>query len=168
MRIGLKGLWSDIQKDSLRWKIDKTIDELKYAWQRAWKGYDNRELWGFDSMFLERTAIILEEYKKNHYGLWWCPEGYDWSKTCEKDEWFDKYLFSEEQMDAIIETLIFHLKMSDEDFVEKHLYGKNINDDDYVIGCRSKEDYIRIANVRKQNQDAAMDLLKLFMDDLWD
>ena len=56
--------------------------------------------------------------------------------------------------------------MSDEDFVEKKLYGNNIYDDDYV--SKDLEIHKRIWTIRKQNQDIAFDLLKLLWDELWD
>ena len=49
----------------------------------------------------------------------------------------------------------------------KQLYGKNIYDDDYDFNKILFKDYVRIENVRKQNQDRAFDLIKLFIDQLW-
>ena len=167
MKIGLKHLPSKLKGSGFKWKLREIHYELKYAWQRAWRGYDNIDVWAFGDCFLQKTAIILEDYKEHFHCLWWCPEGYDWSKTCEKDKWFNRYLFSEDQMKAILDTLIFHLKMSNEDYVEKHLYGKNIYDDDYDWNNNDANYYMRIETIRKQNQDSAMDLLKLLMDNLW-
>ena len=166
-RLGLKGCLKDYKGMHFRYKIERILYELKYAWQRAWRGYDDTEIWDIDFTIKNRLITLLQDYKERCVCLWWCPDGYDWSKVCEYNKPACKYVFSKEQMDAIIDTFIFHLQMSDEDFVEKKLYGLNIYDDEYETGCRTYEDYKKISKVRKQNQDAAIKLLGLLMDQLW-
>ena len=56
--------------------------------------------------------------------------------------------------------------MTDEDFVEKQLYGNNVYDDDYRM--KDKDELIRIGKVMTQNKDAFMKLFKMFFYDLWD
>lgn len=165
--VGLKKRLKLYKGCSIRYKVESLIRELKYAWQRAWCGYDDLEIWNMDSSIRNKLIVWLRAYKENRHCLWWCPDGYDWSQVCEKDKWVERYNFSPEQMDIIIDTFIFHLLMSDEDYVEKKLYGNNAWDDDYVV-MDKKRDYKRIFNVRKQNQDAAIKLLGLLMDELWD
>lgn len=164
--LGLKGCMKHYKGMSIRGKIDRLYGELRWAWQRAWRGYDDREVWGLNDVLRDRLIILLQNYKKIYHCLWWCPDGYDWSKVCEKDKFCDRYLFSEEQIDVILDTLIFYLKMSDENYCEKELFGNNIYDDDYVI--KNNNEYMRISNIIKQNQDAAFDLLKVIWDRLWD
>lgn len=164
--LGLKGCMKKYKGAALRFKCNRLLYELKLAWQRAWRGYDNRDVWDLSSMLKQRLIATLEDYKKNRHGLWWCPEVYDWTKVAKYDEQWDRFVFSEEQMDAILDTLIFHLRMSNADYVEKKLYGNNVYDDGYDFdSCRN---YQKIAKIRKQNQDAAVRLLGLLMDDLWD
>lgn len=153
---------------SIRHRISELRYAIKYGIERFWNGYDSRDLWAFNSMFKDRTISILERYKQIYHCLWWCHEGYDWSKVCEQDKHCGRYYFEKEQIEAIIDTLIFHLQMSDPDYCEKQLFGTNIYDDSYVYGCRSNEDWMKIERIRKQNQDLAMDLLKVLMDELWD
>ena len=164
--LGLKGCMKEYKGSALRFKCNRLLYELKLAWQRAWRGYDNRDVWDLSSMLKQRLIVTLEDYKKNRHGLWWCPEVYDWKKVAKYDEHWDRFVFSEEQMNAILDTIIFHLQMSDADYVEKKLYGSNIYDDDYDFD--SRRNYTKIAKIRKQNQDAAVRLLGLLMDDLWD
>lgn len=166
--LGLKGCMKQYKGMSIRGKIDRLYTELKWAWQRAWRGYDDREVWCIDGSIRDRLIVLLQDYKNSYHCLWWCPDEYDWSQVCEKDKISDRYLFSEEQINVIIDILIFHLKMSDEDYCEKILYGSNCYDDDYKVGDRTNDDYIRIADIRKQNQDAAFDLLKILWNQLWD
>lgn len=166
--LGFKRVFKRIKGMSFSCKIREIGYELKYAFQRFWRGYEDVDVWAMDDQLKNRLIVLLQRYKETKHCLWWCPEGYDWSRVCEKDKWMGRYSFSSEQMDSIIDTWIFHLKMSDEDYVEKKLYGKNVYDDDYEVGCRSKEEIDRIWEVRKQNQDAAMKLLWLMIDELWD
>ena len=166
--LGLKGCLKQYKGCAFGYKVKCIYHELKWAWQRAWKGYDNRDVWNLNDRLLDRLIVLLYDYKNNKHCLWWCPEGYDWSNVCELDKHSDKYVFNEEQIDVIIDTLIFHLKMCNADYVEKMLFEKNVYDDDYKIGCRTEKDNRKIWNVRKQNQDAAIKLLGLLMDELWD
>ena len=40
--------------------------QLKYAWQRAYKGYDDTDVFDLDYKFIERMSKILPEFKKNN------------------------------------------------------------------------------------------------------
>ena len=166
--LGLKGSMRQYEGCALGYKIKCIYHELKWAWQRVWRGYDDRDVWNLNDRLLDRLIVLLCDYKDSKHCLWWCPEGYDWSKVCELDKHSDKYVFNEEQIDVIIDTFIFHLRMCNSDYVEKKLFEKNVYDDNYKIGCRTEKENYRIWNVRKQNQDAAIKLLGLLMDELWD
>lgn len=63
--------------------------------------------------------------------------------------------------------MIWHLKMMDEDFVEKQLFGTNIDDDDYDYQKRTMDDILRIMKVAQQNEYSFMELFCLFYDSLW-
>lgn len=167
-RLGLKGCLKDYKGMHIRYKIKEIIRELKYAWQRALRGYDDTEVWDIDFAIKNRLIALLQDYKesRDRFWSWCCPDGYDWSKVCKSDGL--RYIFSSEQIDAIIDTFIFHLQMSDEDFVEKKLFGFNIYDKEYKAGSKTSKDYKIIEKIRKQNQDAAIKLLGLLMDQLWD
>lgn len=165
---GLKGCLEQYKGCIFIYKIKHIFKELKWAFQRAWRGYDSRDIWGLNDRFIDRLIILLKDYKENCHCLWWCPEGYDWSKICEKDKVTECYFFTSEQMEAIIDTLIFYLQMCDEDFVEKQLFGSNVFDDGYEVGSRTLDDIRKIQKIRKQNQDAAIKLLGKLMDNLWD
>ena len=168
MIVGLRDYWKENKHCSLRWKIKNLIWELKYAWQRAWYGYDCMDWIEMSVCFTERYKALLKEYKENHCGLFNVPEEY-------KDD-FNKFHFDEVETDVIIDTMIYHLEMMNEDHVEKVLYGKNI--DDYSLDRFEEfEKYLknktieknkRIYSVMKQNKDAFMELFSLFFYDLWD
>ena len=134
--------------------------DLIYAWQRAWLGYDYRELLNYDSIFRIRTIEIFKQLKKDRLSLFNMPEEY-------RDS-FNSLFLTSEQTDMVLDIMIYHLQMMDEDYVEKVLYGKNIYDDDYDFDCRTIDDYKHISNIMKQNKEAFMKLFNLFFYELWD
>lgn len=69
--------------------------------------------------------------------------------------------YTKEQTRMILDTIIEYFKMADEDYVLECNYNKK---DIYVLNF---EDYKRIENIRKQNQDLAYEHLKMFIDDIW-
>jgi hypothetical protein len=160
MQIGLKDYWKDNKHNSLRWKIKNLRWELRYAWRRAWYGYDDMDIIEMNTTFIERYKAILKDYRKSHMGLFNVPEEYR--------DVYNKLFFDEEETDAIIDTMIFHLEMMDEDYVEKKLYGKNVYDDDYKISEYTLERNKRIFSVMNQNKEAFMKLFNIFFWDLWD
>lgn len=164
MGVGLKDslreTWTTKGTPFIRRVKDTKLDFV-YAWQRAWKGYDPREIWDMNTGFVEKYKAILKDYRKNHWCLFNVPEEYR--------ESFGKLIFDGSETNDIIDTMIFHLEMMDEDYVEKVLYGKNIYDDDYDF----KKDFSiektkRVWSVVDQNKEAFMRLFNLFFWQLWD
>lgn len=143
----------------LRW-------ELKYAWRRAWRGYDDTDMFECFEMFRRRMIRILEDFIEHGHSLLTIPNQSEHYNELLKR--FPKGYFDEENTNLIYQTMIFHLQMMDEDYVEKKLYGNNVYDDDYQICCRSEEEYKRIYSVMQQNKDAFMKLFSLFYYHLWD
>lgn len=168
IRLGLKDelKYAVHNYSSIRWTFDHMCRELKYAWQRAWRGYDSGNVFGFNDKFRDCMIVCLERLDETRQTLFTVPEEYEADFDDIKEEWGLR-VFTDEQTSAILQTIIFHLKMSDDDYVEKQLYGKNIYDDDYDWN-KTGEQYLKIEAVRKQNQDMAFDLLKIFWDQLWD
>ncbi len=165
--IGLKYFWKEYKDYSFKYKLKQLKWELKYAFKRAWLGYDDVDVFGYFSRFATRTILVLERLKENHVGVWWVPEESEhYNDLGSEDKFTGLRVFSGEETEIIIEMMIWHLKMTDEDFVEKQLYGNNVYDDDYQI--KSKDELIRIGNVMMQNKDSFMKLFKMFFYDLWD
>ena len=166
--LGLKDLFDSKRKEKikliqffrvLRW-------ELRYAWRRAWIGYDDVDMFECFEMFRRRMIRIMEDFINHGNALLNLPqESEHYKELLEK---FPERYFDEEHTKLIYQTMIFHLHMMDEDYVEKMLYGNNVYDDDYEVSCRSIEDHKRIYSVMRQNKDAFMKLFSLFYYDLWD
>ena len=166
--LGLKDFFvsSRKEKNRLRHFFRELRWELKYAWRRAWFGYDDVDMFECFEMFRRRMIRILEDFIKHGHGLLNLPqESKDYNELLKK---FPEGHFDDENTKLIYRTMIYHLQMMDEDYVEKILYGNNVYDDDYEIGCRSREDHKRIYSVMQQNKDAFMKLFSLFYYDLWD
>lgn len=165
-RLGLKGLLKELHRNGggIMYKLHTIKWELKCAFSRAWLGYSSVNIFDLGSQEIDRLIVLLDKFKKNNIGLWICPEGYELGKY---EELTRTYILTSEQIDIIIDTMIYHFKMSNEDYCEKVLYGKNIYDDDYDAKCRNIDDYKRISRITKQNLDLGMDLLKMFITDLW-
>ena len=166
--LGLKDFFvsSKKNKPGLRHFFRELRWELRYAWRRALRGYDDVDMFECFEMFRRRMIRILEDFIKHGHSLFSIPTQSEHYEELLKR--FPDMVFDEEHTELIYQTMIFHLQMMDEDYVEKILYGNNVYDDDYEIGCRSIEDHKRINSVMKQNKDAFMKLFSLFYFYLWD
>ena len=160
MSIGLKGSWKETKGLALKCRLRETYWNFKYAWLRAWYGFDYRDSFNMNGMFVEKYKTILKWYKKHNIALFNVPEEY-------RDK-FNKFSFTEEETDVIIDMMIYHLEMLDEDHVEKLLYGKNVDDNDWDLNKDwTMEKSIRISHVVDQNKKAFMKLFGIFFFDLW-
>ena len=166
--LGLKDFFvsSKKEKPKLRYFLRQLRWELKYAWRRVWIGYDDVDFFECFEMFRRRMIRILEDFINHGNGLLNLPQESEHYKELLKK--FSEGYFDDENTKLIYRTMIFHLQMMDENYVEKKLYGNNIYDDDYEVGCRNIEDHKRIYSVMRQNKDAFMKLFSLFYYDLWD
>ena len=166
--LGLKDFFVSSKKEQpkLRYFLRQLRWELKYAWRRVWIGYDDVDFFECFEMFRRRMIRILEDFINHGNGLLNLPQESEHYKELLKK--FPEGYFDEENTKLIYQAMIFHLQMMDENYVEKKLYGNNIYDDNYEVGCRSIGDYKRIYSVMRQNKDAFMKLFSLFYYDLWD
>ena len=92
--------------------------ELKYAWQRAWKGYDDTALWSFSDAFRDWVIPVLEEkieIIQDNEECCWLPDT-DTKTRC---------IANREEMQSALESLIINLQMTDIDHVIEQIYGKN-------------------------------------------
>ena len=166
--LGLKDFFVSSRKEKIKLRhfLRELRWELKYAWRRAWIGYDDVDMFECFEMFRRRMIRIMEDFIRHGHGLLNLPqESEHYNELLKK---FPERCFDDKNTKLIYQTMIFHLQMMDEDYVEKKLYGSNVYDDDYEVGCRSIEDHKRIYSVMRQNKNAFMKLFSLFYFDLWD
>lgn len=92
----LEDLWDDITTPF--WKVKLWVRnaywETRYGFQRMFNGYDVVDTFEIFAKFIERYTKILTRFKKNHMGV---PYG------MENEEW-----------EAIIDEMLYHLKYMDE------------------------------------------------------
>ena len=161
MMVGLKGAWKRTKGNSLKWRIKELYWDFRYALKRVWYGYDDRDIFAMNDMFRDRYIAILKEYNKNRHCCWNVPEQYR--------DVLGQLFFTDEQTNVIIDTMIFHLQMTDEDHVEKVLYGKNVFDDDYDVSRDwSVEKAMHISSIVVQNKELFMEMFNMFFWELWD
>ena len=162
--LGLKDFFVSNRKEKIKLRhfFRELRWELRYAWRRAWIGYDDVDMFECFEMFRRRMIKILEDFVKYGHGLLNLPQ-----ESEHYNELLERF-FDNENTKLIYQTMIFHLQMMDEDYVEKILYGNNVYDNNYEVGCRSIEDHKRIYSVMRQNKNAFMKLFSLFYFDLWD
>ena len=166
--LGLKDFFVSSRKEKIKLRhfFRELHWELKYAWRRAWFGYDDVDMFECFEMFRRRMIRIMEDFIRHGHGLLNLPqESEHYNELLKK---FPERCFDDKNTKLIYQTMIFHLQMMDECFVEKVLFGNNVFDDDYEIGCRSIEERKRISSVIRQNKNAFMKLFSLFYFDLWD
>ena len=119
MALGLKGSWKETKGHSLIYRLKELKWNLKYACQRAWRGWDARDMFNMDSSFISREKEILKAYREKHFTLLNVPEEY-------RSKFNDRLFFDDDETNMILDMMIYHLDLMDEDYVEKLLYGKNV------------------------------------------
>lgn len=164
---GLKSLSERIKGMGIRGKLREISRQLRYAWKRAWQGYDDIDVFTVNDRFRDRMILTLTVFEKDNDCLFWVPEDTDhYNELGELDSISGRRCFCKDDTDLIVDMMIWHLKMMDEDFVEKQIFGKNIYDDNYNFQERVPGDYQKIHNIVRQNKKAFMKLFYLFYDNL--
>ena len=150
----IKDLKISTKGGSLKCKIRHIKIHLRWAWQRFWLGYDERDIIDFDSSLNKRIAILLEEMLKR--------ELYPMRIPAEIVGNTDTVLYyTLEQTKAIIDIIIHYFRMANEDTVLELHYGKK------EVYAMHINDFKKIESIRKQNQDLAYEHLRMFLDQLW-
>lgn len=127
--IGLKGCFKQFKGASLRVRIRESYWQLRYAWQRAWRGYDFTDVFELGFNFVERMPFLLREFKKYNDALF--PNIDDNGKLPSEYKNVNELSLTEEETNAIIDEMIFYFENCNEDFVYKRLYGVDPYEDGY-------------------------------------
>jgi hypothetical protein len=100
--IGLKNIFKDLEGASLGYRLRHIRYELKYAWQRAWRGYDNSMVFDMNDTFIELYREILKDFKENLHG---------YPGTMTEEEWNDML----DEMIGSLDRMYYVLFKSDND-----------------------------------------------------
>lgn len=99
--IGLREFRKTYKGSSFTYKVKELWWQLRYAWQRAWRGYDYMDTFELCFRFRERMVPILKNFRENNVGLF-----YDSEKQRN---------LTEEETNSIINEMIYHFENSDTD-----------------------------------------------------
>ena len=113
--------------------------QIKYGFQRMFRGYDDNEVSVIEYSFVKRYIKILTDFK-NRTDL--CPVG-----------------ISLNELTDIIDEMINHLKLMDEEYVIKELC-KDMPADYYP-------DYEAIESILLNNKNKFFELFSRYFTDLW-
>lgn len=96
---GKESFWDSVKYFPWRLglKIKNLYYQIKYGFQRMFRGYDDNELFNMDITFVNRYLKVLKNFRENHYGY----PGY----------------ITEKQWDNILDEMIKHLALMNEDNV---------------------------------------------------
>lgn len=146
---GLNTAWSLSKGASLRLRIKWLMCEIRYAWQRAWRGYDDAEIYDLGYTLIWRMPMLLTEFKKRNCALFPDKDG-------------GKLSLTKEETDAVIDEMIFYFENCDEDVVYKRLFGKCICDTEY-----DEEEMKQVYEELNRCETEAMRLLSKWIMHLW-
>jgi len=100
--IGLKNIFKDLEGASLGYRLRHIRYELKYAWQRVWRGYDDSMVFDMNDTFIELYREILKDFKENLHG---------YPGTMTEEEWNDIL----DEMIGSLDRMYYVLFKSDND-----------------------------------------------------
>ena len=135
-------VWDAITTPYYRAKhwIRDTYWEIRYGFQRMFKGYDSVDTFETFAKFIDRYTKILTQYRKNHVGYVWGMENEEW--------------------EAIIDEMIYHLHYMDEETVTEEL------EKDVPNGWSAS--YKTVNEVMDKHKDAFFELFSKYFFELWD
>lgn len=150
------------------YKLKSFLREIKYAWQRATRGFDDLALWNYHSWFARISCEIFKELSKNHCGHPFDLTEEEWAVTLERLS----FLFSEIDEDTCsvrneYEKDFYEILLQEYDKNREKTWARISETPDEV-----KENYYKRENeifeYRNKCKDEALDLIKEYFWNLWD
>ena len=76
LQFGLRGFWkSRVGSGQKLWyAIGRYFDELRYAWQRAWRGYDDASIFNLNDHLCAQLQLQLIDFYQSHHEIVDNPE----------------------------------------------------------------------------------------------
>lgn len=106
------------------------LREIKWAWQRAWRGFDDSEVIDVAGAFFERTERLLKAFRdSDNYGCFPRLDG------------TNEYM-SEAETYALLTEMIRVFENTDDDVCYEEMYGVNPYEDP-VFNLDNKDEYWR-------------------------
>lgn len=129
-------MWIFKRLQFICWDIYRTI---KFSFQRMFRGYSNQDLYSFYSNWVERHLKLLKDFKKS-------TVGYPWNMTAK-------------QWDEILDEMINHLEMMNEDRVAESL-SKGMPET-YEV------DYKAVREIMERHREEFFKLFSKYFYNLW-
>lgn len=138
----LEELWDVVTTPyyKAKWHIRDLYWRIRYGFQRMFKGYDSVDTFEIFAKFIERYSKILTDYRKHHVG---------YVGTMTNEEW-----------EAIVDEMIYHLYYMDEERVIAELE-KDVPDD-------WSASHQTICEVMDKHKNEFFRLFSEYFYDLWD
>ena len=138
----LENLWDIITTPFYRAKhwVKDTYWEIRYGFQRMFKGYDSVDVFETFAKFIDRYTKILTRLRNNHCGY--------------------PYNLTEEEWDAVIDEMIYHLKYMDEETVIEELE-RNVPDN-WTASHKT------VGEILEKHKDQFFELFSKWFYNLWD
>ena len=97
--LGLKDFFVSSRKEKIKLRhfFRELRWELRYAWRRAWIGYDDVDMFECFEMFRKRMFRILEDFIKHGHGLLNLPQ---------ESEHYNEYLQKKEEIPQLISNKV--------------------------------------------------------------
>lgn len=137
----LKGFWKTQKGVSFINKLKNFNFELKLAWQRAYRGYDDSEIWGLSDSITKKIILTLPELIENHHG--------------------HPAFMTNEEWTNILKDMLFHFQHSDEDWCMENIKGFMSVNNEY-------DDYVKEDKYRLEHRKKAYEMFLKYFDCLWD
>ena len=128
--------WPYYKLRNLYWYIHRNV---KFGFQRMFRGFDNADAYEFFSNFIDRNYKLLKHFKKHNWGY---PAN-----------------LTEEEWDNILEEMIQHLYMMDECNIIDTL--KQGMPEDYEV------DYKSVYEIMERHKDEFFKLFSKYFYGLW-
>lgn len=161
-KIGFHSLPYLMKGESFKYKLKLIKREFVIGFQRFWKGYADEDWYDLDTNFRDKMILLLSEFK-DHYCCEWKEAGSEFINLEEIHTNDKRIYYTKEESDAILDTMIFHLRMMDGDYVvdmklEQEGVSENDVDCDFFVQCH---------NIANQNKQAFFKLFDKFYYQLW-
>lgn len=121
-------------------KVRDVYWEIRYGFQRMFKGYDSVDTFETFAKFIERYTNILTQYRKRHVG--YCSE------------------MTEEEWDNVIDEMLYHLHYMDEETVTEEL--------ERDVPESWSASHITVYEVMDKHKNAFFELFSKYFYNLWD
>lgn len=132
-------------------RLREMMWELRYAWQRAWRGYDSTDVFELGFNFISLMPVLLREFRSKTIALLPDPDHPGKAHT-------------EEETQRILDEMIFCFENCDEDVVWERVVGKPLSEiSDYDI----LESMKSVSEEMQRNYKRAMELFSKYAWHLW-